>query len=262
MTITMFPIITIKDAFAGGPRGDYDERYEDIPGAPECWIDGYDAGFAGKYDIDRANECNDIPGDQYNASWNYGCIDSGLTKIDCDNIKDNPVDVGNPKSLKEENRRYCYDDGYKDGKDNTYDHERGYRCSEFGDPYRDGFMAACQFSNTYDFCNSFTEITQPQPQQQTNTTADVSVTYDQDNRYYEGFDWQGVCMNPLVKNYILQPCDDLITSDGNALTSQGKQAMETILCPRGPSILSTIELFYGSIPNNLKNELNNACGWM
>ena len=50
---------------------------------PECWVDGYDAGFAGKYDKDRANECADIPGDQYNASWSYGCIDSGLTEADC-----------------------------------------------------------------------------------------------------------------------------------------------------------------------------------
>jgi len=29
--------------------------------------DGCDAGFAGKYDKDRAQECKDIPGDQYNA---------------------------------------------------------------------------------------------------------------------------------------------------------------------------------------------------
>jgi len=41
-------------AYAGGPRLDYDEAYTDVPGAPECWVDGYDAGFAGKYDQDRA----------------------------------------------------------------------------------------------------------------------------------------------------------------------------------------------------------------
>ena len=23
----------------------------------DCWVDGYDAGFAGKYDKDRADEC-------------------------------------------------------------------------------------------------------------------------------------------------------------------------------------------------------------
>jgi hypothetical protein len=72
---------------------------------------------------------------------------------------------------------------------------------------------------------------------------------------------QGVCKNPLVKNYISEPCEVLVTPDGNALTSQGKQSMENLLCPQGPSILSTIELFYGQLSDNLKNELTNACGW-
>jgi hypothetical protein len=83
----------------------------------------------------------------------------------------------------------------------------------------------------------------------------------QDNKYYDGLDWQGICMNPLVRNYISQPCRDLVTPDGNALTSQGKQSMENLICPQGPSILSTIELFYGQIPGNLKSELSDACGW-
>ena len=80
LAIIPIVIFLVPNVFASGPRMDYDERYEDIPGAPECWVDGYDAGFAGKYNIDRANECKDIPGDQYNASWEYGCADSGLTK--------------------------------------------------------------------------------------------------------------------------------------------------------------------------------------
>jgi hypothetical protein len=204
--VTILSIIVTVDAFAGGPRGDYDERYEDVPGAPECWVDGYDAGFAQKYDKVRADECADIPGNQYNASWNYGCIDSGLTKTDCDIIKDNPVDTGDPKSLEEENRRTCYDDGYEDGKTNTYDREREQSCSEFGDPYRDGFMAACQFCNAYDLCNSFTEITQP-PQEQADTTTGVSFPDNINSRYYEGLDWQGIGENPLLRNYISQPCE-------------------------------------------------------
>jgi hypothetical protein len=200
LVTVMIVSTNISTAFAGGPRMDWDERFENIPGAPECWIDGYDAGFAQKYDKVRADTCADIPGDQYNASWKYGCIDSGLTDTDCDNIKNNPVDVVNPKSL-EENRRTCYDDGYEDGKINAYDREREHRCSEFGDPYRDGFMAACQIGNTYDFYNSFTEIAQP-PQEQADTTAGVSITDDQDSRHYEGLDWQGICENPLLRNYI------------------------------------------------------------
>ena len=75
---------------------DYDERYKDIPGAPECWVDGYDAGFAGVYDKDRANECNNILGDQYNRSWPYGCIDSGLTEGECNDIKNDPDDNVKP----------------------------------------------------------------------------------------------------------------------------------------------------------------------
>lgn len=66
---------------------------ENVPGVPECWVDGYDAGFAGVYDKDRANECNDIPGDQYNRSWPFGCKDRGLTEGECSDIKNDPDDI-------------------------------------------------------------------------------------------------------------------------------------------------------------------------
>ena len=106
-----------------GPRLGWDQKYEDVPGATECWIEGYDVGFAQKYDKDRADECNDIPGDQYNASWKYGYIDSGLTKTDCDQIKDDPQDLGSHERLQEENRRACYDDGYDDGRMMSWPYE-------------------------------------------------------------------------------------------------------------------------------------------
>ena len=54
--ILLLTITTISNAYAGGPRLDYGEAYADIAGASECWVDGYDAGFAGKYDSDRAGE--------------------------------------------------------------------------------------------------------------------------------------------------------------------------------------------------------------
>jgi hypothetical protein len=79
--------------------------------------------------------------------------------------------------------------------------------------------------------------------------------------YYEGLDWWGICNNSLIRSYISQPCETLVTPDHRALTSQGKIVLEGILCPKGPSILSTIELFYGPIPGKAKNELNIACGW-
>jgi hypothetical protein len=89
-------------------------------------------------------ECKDIPGDQYNASWKYGCIDSGLTKIDCDQIKDDPQDLEH-EALQEENRRNCYDDGYEDGKNsNSFNNDRDSGCSEYGSAYEVGFSVGCQ----------------------------------------------------------------------------------------------------------------------
>ena len=79
--------------------------------------------------------------------------------------------------------------------------------------------------------------------------------------YYEGLDWWGICNNSLLRSYISQPCETLVSPDHRALTSQGKIALEGILCPKGPSILSTIELFYGPIPDKAKNEVGIACGW-
>jgi hypothetical protein len=79
--------------------------------------------------------------------------------------------------------------------------------------------------------------------------------------YYEGLNWWDICNNSLVRSYISQPCESLVTPDHRALTYQGKIVLEGILCTKGPSILSTIELFYGPIPNKAKNELSIACGW-
>ena len=59
-------MLLVPNVYAGGPRHDSDEKYNHIPGAGQCWVDGFDAGFAGKYDIGRAEDCEDR-GDQYNA---------------------------------------------------------------------------------------------------------------------------------------------------------------------------------------------------
>jgi hypothetical protein len=135
---TVTVLLVIPPVYASGPRLDYDQTYEDVPGAPQCWVDGYDAGFSQQYDKKRADEC-DVPGDQYNASWKYGCRDSGLTKIDCDQIKDNPQVLEHP-ALQEENRRNCYDDGYEDGSNNnSFNKDRAKGCSEYSGSYRLGF---------------------------------------------------------------------------------------------------------------------------
>ena len=68
LTVTIIP-----NVYAGGPRHDYVERYEDVPGGPECWTDGFDDGANDSYDEDRANECEDI-GDQYNRAFDVGKV--------------------------------------------------------------------------------------------------------------------------------------------------------------------------------------------
>ena len=35
-TISVLMVTSTHVVFAGGPKWDYDERYADIPGAPEC----------------------------------------------------------------------------------------------------------------------------------------------------------------------------------------------------------------------------------
>jgi hypothetical protein len=63
--IVALALLTIipTSAFASGPRldtGDDATREEH-----DCWVDGYDSGFAGKYDCDRGRECIDHS-DNYN----------------------------------------------------------------------------------------------------------------------------------------------------------------------------------------------------
>ena len=102
----------------------------------------------------------------------------------------------------------------------------------------------------------------PEEQQPGNTAPNQTYSLTEPSAvYYEGLDWWGICNNSLVLSYISQPCETLVTPDHRALTSQGKIVLEGILCPKGPSILSTIELFYGPIPGKAKNVLSIACGW-
>jgi hypothetical protein len=63
--------VVIASAFAGGPRHDYDERYEDVPGAPECWTDGFDDGVNDSFDENRDEECKD-KGDLYSRGFKAG----------------------------------------------------------------------------------------------------------------------------------------------------------------------------------------------
>ena len=154
--IPLLIVASVSNVYASGPRLDYDEGYEDVPGAPECWIDGYDAGFAGKYDQDRANECADIPGDQYNASWGYGCEDSHRTEKECGDLIDNPVEIEDFEALKSENDRVCYDAGREDGEaGRPFNKDRDEGCYEFDDiggGYEGGYQSGCETHTTEASC--------------------------------------------------------------------------------------------------------------
>ncbi|HXW12008.1 MAG TPA: hypothetical protein VD694_04540, partial [Nitrososphaeraceae archaeon] len=124
----------------------------------DCWVKGYDSGFAGKYDKDRADRCAQ-ENDEYNRSWGYACRDGGFTENECNDFKNNPVDLDH-ETLQEENRRACYDDGYEDGRNsNSFDKDRDSGCSEYSSSYETGFSAGCQSveGNTNDSCELIIE---------------------------------------------------------------------------------------------------------
>lgn len=53
VAMVMIVNTSVNTAFAGGPRMDWDERFEDIPGAPECWVDGFDNGKVDSFSQSR-----------------------------------------------------------------------------------------------------------------------------------------------------------------------------------------------------------------
>jgi hypothetical protein len=154
--IVTIPIIMllVPNVYAGGPRLDWPEDSSDE--GKDCWVEGYDAGFAQKYDKDRADRCSQ-ENDEYNRSWGYACIDSGLTKIDCDQIKQNPVNLEH-ESLKEENTSSCFNDGYEDGKaDRPFNKDRSGACSEYGSQYRSAYQSGCESDSTEESCELLIE---------------------------------------------------------------------------------------------------------
>ena len=88
-------IPVIDSVYAGGPRHDYDESYEGVPGAAECWTDGFDDGVNDSFDENRDEECKD-KGDQYSRGFNAGresCTDENIARsssveTDCSNARE------------------------------------------------------------------------------------------------------------------------------------------------------------------------------
>ncbi|MGH9984057.1 MAG: hypothetical protein ACRD8W_08885 [Nitrososphaeraceae archaeon] len=98
--LALIPVIMliVPNVYAGGARSDWSDHYDNIPGAPKCWQDGYDDGQNGPFDQVRHEECIvDIPEDiKYGSEFNepyyeafiYGCQDAGNTEETCERFTD------------------------------------------------------------------------------------------------------------------------------------------------------------------------------
>jgi hypothetical protein len=155
LIIVVLTIITIgiPNVYATGVR--HDSGDDATPEETECWINGYDSGFAGKYDKDRAKDCIDHS-DNYNQMWAMGCEDSTRTEAECGNLINNPVEIDDFEALKSENDRTCYDAGQEDGKaDRPFNEDREDGCYEFegiGDGYTGGYQFGCETHSTESSC--------------------------------------------------------------------------------------------------------------
>jgi len=71
---------------AGGLERDYDERYKDVQGAPECWYNSYADGQDHPFNHDRNEECKD-KSNQYYRAFIHGCLSvEGNTNEVCESI--------------------------------------------------------------------------------------------------------------------------------------------------------------------------------
>jgi len=155
--IPLLMVATISNVYAGGPRLDYgdDVTKEEA----DCWVDGYDAGFAGIYDKSRADECKELGSelgsgtDQYNSAWGYACKDAGYMPDECKSFKNNPVDIEDHEALQQENAQNCWNDGFEDGKaDNPFNKDRDHGCDEYNPDYEQGYNSGCIIDDTDNTC--------------------------------------------------------------------------------------------------------------
>jgi hypothetical protein len=112
---------------------------------------GYDSGFAGKYDKDRADECQNEEDDEYNEAWNHSCEDGGYTEAECNGFKNNLVEIEDYDVLKNENDITCNEAGREDGKVGVFNEERNNGCMEYGD-YKEQFQLTCENNSTESSC--------------------------------------------------------------------------------------------------------------
>lgn len=64
-------------------------------------------------------------------------------------------DIENVDDLGNENMDKCWDDGYDDGRNNPFDHDRNNGCRDYQNMYYRGFIAGCESAgNTKEMCAS------------------------------------------------------------------------------------------------------------
>jgi hypothetical protein len=73
IALAILTMIPVSSVYAGGPRLDwFDDSSEK---GKDCWVEGWDSGFAGKYDKERADECANEKYDEYNKAWDGACYE-------------------------------------------------------------------------------------------------------------------------------------------------------------------------------------------
>ena len=83
------------------------------------------------------------------------------------------------------------------------------------------------YNDGYDECSG--QESQPSDNDEDSESQDEdSESQESGERHYEGWNWRQICSD--VDRLISEPCSDLVTSEGNALTAEGKAVLERIAC--------------------------------
>jgi hypothetical protein len=171
-------MLLVSNVYAEGQR--FDSPEGESQEVQDCYREGYEQGFAHRYNEDRADECEENGKDWYNIAWGGACINSGQTKQHCDRIKERiknadlpeldkdetyggceeqskglACDIENVDDLGNQNMGKCWDDGFEDGQNNPFNQERDFGCGDYRDMYYKGFIAGCESAgNTKEMCSS------------------------------------------------------------------------------------------------------------
>jgi hypothetical protein len=135
--------VGIPNVYTGGPRGDSPENASEE--VYDCWANGFDSGFAGKYDSDRASWCYEKGDDAYNDVWDVGCKYGSHIEEECNDIRNNPVEIEDFSKLVGENNRTCYNAGFEDGETGKpFNKDRNSYCNEYDRRYEAGYQNGCE----------------------------------------------------------------------------------------------------------------------